>query len=775
MRQRAFILGFVVFISITIGHVSSQSTSSALFIVEDGVGDARIHIGEEQIPNPLSTPTPYTDMIDIVSLKVTDEDEIDLTLELRFVDLTPLLYPADAGIDYAHSIQFQVAGYPATYLVGFQVFGGQYANLAGSTSGEPVPIYNLEFCVLHHGETGADVLCENLQRARGWIDFPGDRFLFEIPKLSILGQNPPLRTNAGALPHHLPSGSELTAWQAISAKKPLSTPTAPSEPNPTIQDQVPDDGPSVLAYAIKRPAANVFLKIEGPGVDPTGSLEGHLGAHDASGMTDPLTVAPGKSSRLTLTIFNDQESKRLVNLSVEFADEDDTRWIGQIAPTIEVRAHSERSVNLFVRPGPDFVHGGESVAHVRAVSVGHPDEAGAVRVPLKASVPPSVESPVLYTHVASVGVRGTLDENRWCNGPAEGLYPACNNAYTYWMNTSPTDPEADRDDQVPLSQFVLTQPGTTRLMQVAFGMDAGLVFPLTLDANRLATLQLAFSARTSIDVEITAHLGLTKTDDCNRSCPDFVGMGSATKTGTIGPSRETIDLEIPLNPDFGRVAPEDGRFVLILRVDTADETATLSLAENAHFHPSESAVELPIVAGDLSDSPSFIGLYPEGDVEEFVNPDKTKLFEAVLANEGVEKKLIAVETHIDGSGWKAELLPADKYALEPGQTARLAALVTAPQDAAEGTSATITLDAYNLERPEDRRQLTLRATVTQGVEIADERDGYEPDADTLEKVYAADEGADSPNLPGAALIFVLAGLAAYSRMPIPTVGRRRQI
>jgi hypothetical protein len=147
-------------------------------------------------------------------------------------------------------------------------------------------------------------------------------------------------------------------------------------------------------------------------------------------------------------------------------------------------------------------------------------------------------------------------------------------------------------------------------------------------------------------------------------------------------------------------------------------------------------------------------LTPLTSQEANVNPGRSHLFRASVANDGDDAKTISM----DVSGTHAEWATvAPTVTVQPHSTATADLLVTAPANAAAGQAADLIWQAYDSAHPEARGLLRIVTTVNTTMDIPDQ----------AKSATGLPGGKTSPGIEMAALVAVLA-------LAVPVARRRRR-
>lgn len=731
---RAWLLTLLMVASTVAATASVPAQTTEPFEITDPAGDhqpAVFPVGPA--PTPPTVATPVTDAADLTALRVVEETPTRLVLALVVNNLQGALHNQDAQWIYSYDVSFGIERSPVTYRISFSWLGA-YNGAAGDELTRPQPASNI---CLQNPDDADNPFC-HFQPISSHVDPENARFVLEIPKASLLGIHPAGDGAPAGTPNELPAGTDIIDWHAHAQMRSVPLSFAIVGFFVYLEDSMPDDGPSDQAYPVHHTAANARIAVRGP-------------VHPDTGQAVDVAVAPGRATPVTLTVQNKVDAKRLVNLTADVAD-DSGSWSAEIAPSLEIPGRATRSVTLLVNGSTSLAHLDSTRIHVRAHALGHASEIGFASLRVVATVPPGPDTPTLHFHAA---------DNESYNTICLGIPPGLCQAQDLWVNTLADDPRGTRDDAVTQGATFLsfTPTGESFVFGGLAPMDTPLTRPTFFEPDRPVDVTLSFQATVGFDARVVANLVLYRTEPCGFGgvCSNTETIGTGEATGSIGSDPSPFQTTFAIDPEFRRVDPDQGRLAVLFEVFTQDPRGTAPQTSELAFVPAESTATLPLMPNPEGerDGPTLIGLYPAGDEEEFVNPGKTRLFHALLVNEGVATDRLALEAETSRDGWSVDLRPGDKYELAAGASVNTTLMVTAPGDADEGETANVTLTAQSLNRTDDQRRLVFRAIATDGVQIDDQSDAYQADPEDERKVLAD----DTPESPGLPLLAVLAAVA----------------
>jgi hypothetical protein len=240
-----------------------------------------------------------------------------------------------------------------------------------------------------------------------------------------------------------------------------------------------------------------------------------------------------------------------------------------------------------------------------------------------------------------------------------------------------------------------------------------------------------------------------------------VTLGQGSMDVSLGSDATDVTIAFPVDPAHAVFKPEVGVLGLLVVISSQDPVADNVPTTLVEYRPADSLVRLPVERVGNATAAVGVGLYPQTDTEDFLNPGKTKLLPFLIVNEGDQAARHDVHVEADAEGWEVTVKPGASFQLAPGASVNATLMVQAPADAKEGDTARVRLA---VQRPGDEAasETSYTMIVTTGVQIEDEKDTYRDDPDATAKVAAPDEGGDSPGVPGVAVL-AGAGLALALR------------
>jgi MYXO-CTERM domain-containing protein len=249
---------------------------------------------------------------------------------------------------------------------------------------------------------------------------------------------------------------------------------------------------------------------------------------------------------------------------------------------------------------------------------------------------------------------------------------------------------------------------------------------------------------------------------------DFV-VAQYAGAQSLQQGRTIVEFPLAVLPAVTRLDPRNGSISAFLEITSTDVRGTP--ASWAHFAGSEVALvpgtswfQLPLER-DTSiapvDAPAAVSLAAAEDLEAFINPGRTQVFEFDLRNDDVMPLRLQVEVENRSAEWPIEVRPGSRFRLAPGESVRLGVLATAPTGMKEGSQVKFTVVAKEAETMVPVAAARIHVIVTTGVEI--ENETFESSSEDVVKLDSP--GGKSPGVGwlGFAIVFAIAVLARRRR------------
>ncbi|MBI2078017.1 MAG: hypothetical protein HYT80_06570 [Euryarchaeota archaeon] len=517
------------------------------------------------------------------------------------------------------------------------------------------------------------------------------------------------------VPVPLDQGSRLVDFVAGSNIPQLDTYICCTD-HETVRDVAPNQGPSP-EFVLQRSTANRVIALE------------------LAGGATALGVAPGVNISIPARLVNGASGKRLVFLS--FAAVTDS---GD-APGYSVSG-----------PAALTVPAGEANPPVRlvarGVSTGYESEIAGVTVPLQ-------PSPVLGPNANVVFVHAAPNPGPFDGLPAPAYAAGCNGwtpCATPFLSAWESDPAAVVPDEFPQLLFF----GSTGIGGSFEALQSGPPFPLPLAfaPGQPARVDLKLKADAPIDnIAVKVTLAAQVPGEPLRPGRNL-GTGQAAGSASSGGSLVTVTVTPP-DPN-GLFLPAGSRLTAVVDFRIPHGPGSAGIARGLMVVGRESKITLPLVEVPedllLGATGPFQLTAPDGR-EDFVNPGEARLFNLTLINQSPERHDVHVDLAASPSSWRASVVPGADFRLDSGDAIRLAVRVFAPAQAAEGERGSVWVNAT--QEGSTAAGLRLTAIATRGVELEDDVQPYEPDADTKAKLVS-----EAPaKQPGPGALGVLAAVA----------------
>jgi hypothetical protein len=703
------ILVTIILAASALAVAPSGSAQSGDFEVQDPRGDVN-PFGFTPAALPSS---PATDASDITSLRIFGEDIDGLTIELGVANLKPSPDAFGLFSGGQYSVSFVLEGTEITYSTYFYVFSD--GRFDPTSSAAPTGIMRIPadfyLCVPDSG-------CFN-QRILGSVDWDKSLITGYLPKGALAGREPIYSDDVPQGVPSIRSGSRLASIQGQVFG------------NLGLSDSVPDSGfagPYVLRAGVPNDKIGVSLVNfeEGSSQSPDAFFGSIADFPSAS-------VTPGTPTLVQLRVSNFNSAKRIINVSAQIMDPAEaTKWSVRVVNTLTIPGGDDRIINLIVNATDRVQHRDETLVRVSARSLGFPDEVGSLRVRLVGSVPPTPTKNTLFLHMANPN-DGGINGLSICIG--------CGGGYV-WMNTLEEDPQALDANGMAMSYQFSGLGGTTYRFDAV--LDTQLTHDLVLDTSKAGVAKIV----TSCTVCPTGTINLEL-----RSDEGTIASGTASYASSV---------EVELTPVVDRV-PAGGYLALFGSIETSTPPPMFE-AISPRLLGGSSRLSLPVVVDPEAKTgqriplgPAFLTLSADNATGGFIGPNRSKVMEVTVVNEGIEEDVVTITKKVSPEHWIVELQPGDTYRLKPGDSATFGVLVRAPENATEGETVRIVLNATSAIDDSALAQLALELTSSENA--LDDEDGFEVDEDTEKALENKPQKSPGPGsfvfVAVAALAFVL--------------------
>jgi hypothetical protein len=720
---------------------ASQSKTSTELAATDGSGDVILGPQTPQPGFPPALPSSVaTDYIDLTGLRVYDEtlDGVRIAISLKSLSKSPAAFSSQS-LDVFFTAQSTP---PVSYTLSWNE---RYTVNPTATNRTFDRFPSLCFYL---GTEGRACLP---QRVIGWTDYSKNELIAFIPKASLQGLDPIQPEYESPVTVSMPTGTRLSNFSVESF-------------GDFFSDRLPDSG-EAGPYVLQKPSANERLRVrlftnetaegdDGPAYpgDPS-----YYYPYFAQPTDFPeVAVEPGAPFPIQMEIRNLNGAKRLVNLTVEYADKTDAaKWPVRLAPSLQIPGNETRVVNLIVNASSQVQHRDTTTVRVIARAVGFDDEIGLQTLKLVASVPPSPAKKKLFLHAVSYEPpSGGLSS---CQLP--GPFSSCIGAA--YLNTLEEDSLATADETPITMQTGLLGgngqgiTGFTGGVAISyFTLEQPLARDVVLDINKDAVGAIKIGGSQAVDGTLTVDVHAGE-----------VYIGGATIPFTASEMQQPIEFKFLPLANSQRLL-RDSELTLETRITYSYAgPGAVYIVENPGVVPKGSFLELPIVpdprAQNLSvaGADALISLTAQGDRDDFVNPGESRAFNVTLVNEGVDADSINITGYIESGKCGIQIKPGQRFKLDAGDSAKLGVLIRALSEAKEGDRCKARIQADSETNPGAFASLLLEVVVTNGVDLPDDTENYTADAESAQKLQR--EGSNGT--PGAGFAAsLLVTLAAFA-------------
>ena len=646
---------------------------------------------------------------DLLRFRVYAEDAEGIEFELHVADMNA----PGAFTTVDHVVSFRLAGTTVTYRLTWAAF----TPLAAATLTGPSSVPT-EFCYRPDGEA---CFAQRVVATKNWDT---STLWARVSKDALMGKDPVPGPVAAAAPPLSKGGSELEEFYVLSQDADAATTDTDVG---ALFDRVPDAGfagPLQLAFPIVPSGLRVRL-------DPLSLYGEDVGLASRFPI---LPVPPSTVSTARLRIHNDDAVPHIVNLSHDFLrDGAKQEWGVRLVPTLKIPAQSSRLVNVIFEPTPTMAFETKQLMTVTATSLTSTSVVSAAAFEIViAAAPPGPTRQDLFLHLtASASVQQFVDQ--MCRVPFCG-------GVSGWMNTERTQAAAGGD------------AGRTWGYDVTFGFPESQTYSLghfELDYPSVHDLIVRQSGTVELTLRIQSEAPMAGTlTSTITTHGELLATGSKDVSVT---GAQDIVLPMPVALLSDRIPAGSNLTLDLLFVHQGSSVAGFA-ATPPQFIAGGSKLNIPFMEDPapkdriIPAGPAVLGLSTTDLREAFLNPGNTTLFNATVVNEGILEDVVHLDATINSPNWTTRVVPAPDFRLQPGESAVVGLYVTAPAEASEGERALIELVATSAADDSARASIGLVATVTMGIEIADESGAYQTDEDTEKhRVAAKTNGTPGPS------------------------------
>lgn len=711
--MRVFLVG-LTFVCLVFAP-SSLAAAGDAYIVEDPSADVAAGAAGTRQPVPSVDTMPY---IDLTKLEIRDVDEELLEFHLSNAagfrsaptDVSTSVY---IGLQQTrHRVHFTVAGIgtpPAKVFLETEQLRWRVENDTDAKT--EVVTTGTSLCVPLPGSLDCDFFSQFYVEHR----IEEGVLVFLVPKELLTSQAAEVRSSFGAagganaLPPRLFAGDRLTEIYVLGEEPNQVFASGLGMPTLEVQDRLPNQGHApdfVLTY----PSATNDLVIHYP----------------------TWSVVAGEENLVSVQIDNKAPVKRIVNFTVEQDPRAGDAWPITVTPTVTVAAGQSTNITMRVKAPPlkDGL-GDHAIVKLRGNVITQPGNVAIRTAYLVSTVALDKEHSKFFFFGDTFNSLPVL--------PTFGF-----------GQLSRLEAEASRSSTpIPFYSYSgIGLNGASQLFQHAWDVG-GVPNAAKVRPGESGKAQFEIESPAAFDASLSLQM-------MQQDLPVAQHVGDVS----IGQGRTTIEVPLTLLPDVTSLSPANGTFfVMIELTGTGPESAPIGFAHLAgqeiSLVPKETWFELPLER-DFSVAPVAapfkVSLAAAEDLQSFVNPGRTQVFEFDLRNE--EEKAVRLELVADNKSadWPVEIRPGVRYRLDGNDSAHLGVLVTAPASAKEGEQFTMQLLARESDSQLPVALARIHIVVTSGVEIEDETfAAAQEDASKVD--------AESKKSPDVAIVPVLLAVA----------------
>lgn len=692
-------------------------------VMDDPPNDVTLGAGAASSPSlPAAERIPY---LDLTQVQFRDLDESTLELRLRnqagfklFQDATAIFGGEEASFDVFFSVPGSTGG-SAPILVSVESF--HYRTESNVPQTDWV-VAGARLCLPRPGPSGT---CDFFASEFLSHDIVDGELVIPIPKLMLTqqGHDAP-GAGAAALAPRLSAGDLVSeVWaRGISRANPYFTVSVGGSEGAELVDRVPDTG--FGSFPLAYPTSTDDLRITWP----------------QSGLV------AGEPNVLAVQVENLAPAKRIVNFSLEMQrSSTDQPWTYALTPQVTLGAHRAANLTLRVEP-PALGDAGRvwALFRIRADVITQPGTVALSDQGVVASDPLDLDHGRFYVHGGYVDFSGTELPTLFKFGSG-------------WLSRVADDPDSPEQPikMYPTGFFVA--PGFPVELRLPLYSADGIPNPARLRPDEPISFAFELTSTIPLDgeLEIQAHVG------------DEV-VASHRGPVSLATSSSVVQGELKTLPTFTGFDPENGslRLDVYFRKSGADANAfgalfLMGLAE-VTVTPTKSWVDFPVervfplVPAEV---PYDVALAPAEDLDAFINPGRTQVFEFDLRNEDdVRVRVDVAAENVSREDWSADILPGTRYGLEPGGSARLGVVVAAPNSAKEAEVMRFQVTARDVDNRSLLSSASVRLITTSGVDIDNET--FVPTDQDLGALEKRPRGSPAPS---GALVAALGAAALLLR------------
>jgi hypothetical protein len=654
------------------------------YVVEDEAGDVSAGMADTRQPVPAVDTLPY---IDVRKLEIRDLDEEILEFRLSNEEgfrPAPKDWQSSSYIgiqQIRHRVHFTVVGIGAQPTKVFLETDQLRLRIDNYTDAKTEVITTgVSLCVPLPGSQQCDYFSQFYIEHR----IENGVLVMPVPKEFLTSQAAEAHSSFGgaggasALPPRLYPGDKLTEIHVVGEEPNEIFATGLGMPTVDVRDRLPNEG-NAPDFTFTYPSATNDLVIHYP----------------------PWSVVAGEENVIQIQVDNKAPVKRIVNFSLEQDLLAGDPWPASISPSATIPAGLSTNVTLRVKaPALKDGVGDYASFKIRGNVITQPGNVAIRTVYLAATAPLDKQHSTLF-------FTGELFNSGLPAGPS----------YGYGLLTRLDAVASQQTAPIPFQSYLSFGAGNSiQLMQYAWD-NGGIPNPASFRPGEqgAAVLEVdspaAFSGSLSVqlmqeDLVVAQHVGAID----------------------LAQGRTTVEAPLDILPDVKKLEPANGTLFLIIEITgSGPEASAVNLAhfagQEVSLVPKSTQFRLPIDR-DYSVAPVAapfkFSLAAAEDLEAFINPGKTQVFEFDLRNEETKAVRVELVPENKSADWNVEIRPGVRYRLAGNDSAHIGVLVSAPSTVKEGDQFTFQLRVRDSDTQLPVAVARIHLIVTSGVDIEDE-------------------------------------------------------
>lgn len=421
-------------------------------------------------------------------------------------------------------------------------------------------------------------------------------------------------------------------------------------------------------------------------------------------------IEAGGKRGIPIKLENLATKERTVQLSVETLSGPD--WKPAMMPQITVPASTKAgvgnvTVNAIVDTPTGTQHKECTTIRVMAIDPDAPGTFGESAINVIAVNPPSAEENRLYLHADSMAIN------------------TCSYQHT-WLNTLPVDPTGEANHEIFMAYCrdsipVLTASANNLLTRLDVNPSHDLVVNTSV-TGMVATANLALrSDIIDTRARFTVSLLIGRGTEV-----ESVAQGS--EIVTIGATAQDVEIVLPIaftrefvpEGDPSRIFEASRGLGISILVQPLGPDPNLPDTPGGQVKliADDTWIELPIDhtikrnANDPGAQGGLLSLVEAEPLPQFAAPDKPRLFNFTVLNEGAVTDMAVASASIAGpTGWETVIVPPGPYELGPGESGTFTVAVT-PVGAKESESGFLDVVVESQSDPTARATMSTKVVVT---------------------------------------------------------------